>query len=148
MRIGGKPSASPKSSCSSLILFILYFCRRPDNSTPVNSIGDPWTQDHCAEACTAQSDCTAFVYGYESYESGGKDANVSTHCSSDAPACLFCNPDPRCHVPRCYFRSVDALTCGLLNCSKYSGGGHSACSMKADGQLISWGEFTVYVQQK
>ena len=106
---------------------------------------DPWTQQKCAEACTKDTGCTAFVYGYEAYEAGGKDANVSKTCSDAPPACLFSNPDPLCHVPRCYLRSVEALTCGALPCTSFPGGGHQACTMKTtDGVLINHGEFSVY----
>ena len=120
----------------------------PDNSTPVNALLHPWSQQRCAQACTADANCTAFVYGYESYESGGKDAAVPKLCSDVSPSCLFSNEDPQCHVPRCYLRSVSHLNCGDSSCGTYTGGGHMACSMKPGGGLLDWGEFSVYIRNQ
>ena len=69
--------------------------------------------------------------GYEAYEAGGKDAGVPAHCSKVEPACLFSNPDPECHVPRCYLRHIPNLSCGTAVCGKqFSGGGTRTCSQK------------------
>lgn len=147
---GANTSASPPRTCTSVEGFKCCadanWWPQPDNSTPVNALADPWTQTRCAEACTAEKGCTAFVYGYEAYEAGGKDAGVPKQCTKVSPACLFSNPDASCHVPRCYLRSVTDLQCGNDVCGKeFSGGGHVACSMWDAGNLLPWGEFAVYI---
>jgi hypothetical protein len=116
----------------------------------VNALADAWTQAHCARACDALEGCTAFVYGYEAYEAGGSVAHVPQRCTLTPPACLFSNPDAQCHVPRCYLRRVESLVCGdgSLSCSGYQGGGSVACSQKdADGALLTYGEFSVYIKE-
>ena len=126
------------------------YTHKPDNSTPVNALSDPWSQARCGAACDAQgAACTAFVYGYEAYEVGGKDAGVAPGCSDAQPACLFSNPDPLCHVPRCYLRNVRNLSCGAESCGTgatgFPGGGSVGCSQKdASGALLPWGEFSLY----
>ena len=126
----------------------------PDNSTPVNAIDAPWSQQRCAEACDTRRSppCTAFVYGYESYEVGGKDADVPKFCSSapNSTACVLDNSNPQCHVPRCYLRNIDGLTMGNATCASFNGGGNASCSMKTpDGEnILPWGEFSVYVKKK
>ena len=127
---------------------------KPDNSTPVNALTDPWSQTRCGAACDALgAACTAFVYGYEAYEVGGKDAGVDPSCSDAQPACLFSNPDPLCHVPRCYLRNVRNLSCGAASCGTgatgFPGGGSVGCSQKdASGALLPWGEFSLYKKLK
>ena len=130
------------------------YTHKPDNSTPVNALSDPWSQARCGAACDAQgAACTAFVYGYEAYEVGGKDAGVAPGCSDAQPACLFSNPDPLCHVPRCYLRNVRNLSCGAESCGTgatgFPGGGSVGCSQKdASGALLPWGEFSLYKKGK
>lgn len=119
----------------------------PDNSTPVNSISDPWSQARCGAECDAQH-CDAFVYGYESYEVGGKDANVPQSCSSVPGACVLSNADAHCHVPRCYLRHISSLRRGNATCGTFTGGGTESCSQLPGGKLLPWGEFSVYKRVK
>lgn len=148
----GNATFVPPRTCKTIADYECYadenWWPKPDNSTPVNGIDEPWSQEHCASVCTADKTCTAFVYGYECYEAGGKDAAVPKRCTGAAPTCLFSNIDPVCHVPRCYTRSIAPLSYGNASCGKFQGGGHVGCSMKQQGSLLSWGEFALYISKK